>query len=239
MASMTCARRVWQRMAGPVCKAIASSRAGTPISYTGASARRYLVTTRDPNPSCVLSPSRQSSAFPLSSLVSLRSPFSSSSSSSSYSSSSASSRPSSSPMSALGGFTYPAPRKLSEIVKLQLLEKHGAPRVSEIWREYHDTHKSSIADVLSSSAYELLRGRCKRCPLFVIPIPREGGFFTLLVQFQGRQCLLTFLDDYKRNINGASPYLTITFFDELLEKKAITLVRADVTNMITREEAKM
>lgn len=137
----------------------------------------------------------------------------------------------------IGGFSYPAPRKLADITKIQLLEKHSSARVSEIWKEYHATHKTSIADVLSESAYDMLKNRTTRCPLFVLPVGREQGFFTLIVQFQGRQVLLTFLEDYKRNAAGAMPYLTITFFEELLARKHIALMRADVTNMMTRPEA--
>lgn len=141
--------------------------------------------------------------------------------------------------SSLGGFSYPAPRKLSDVAKLQLLERHGTERVTEIWNDYHATHKTAFADVLTDTAYNLFRNRTSRCPLFVIPVPRQAGFFTLLVQFQGRHCLLTFLDDYKQNAQHASPYLTITLFEELLQSKHIALVRADVTNMITMSEAKM
>lgn len=143
------------------------------------------------------------------------------------------------PSPSLGGFSYPAPRKLSDIVKLQLLTLHGTERVAEIWNEYHASHKTAFADVLTDSAYNLFRNRIKRCPLFVIPVPKKDGFFTLLVQFQERHCLLTFLEDYKQNAQQASPYLTVTFFEEMLQSKHIALVRADVTNMITKSEAKV
>lgn len=139
----------------------------------------------------------------------------------------------------LGGFTYPAPRKLSDIAKLQLLEKHSSTRVSEIWNEYHHTQPSALADVLLQPAYDLLFTRAKRCPLFVIPVPRDNGFFTLLVQFQQRQVLLTFLDDYKRNAANAMPYMTVTFFDDFLRTKGVALVRSDVTHMMTKPEAKV
>lgn len=139
----------------------------------------------------------------------------------------------------LGGFSYPAPRKLTDVTKLQLLERHGTDRVTEIWNEYHASHKTAFGDVLTDTSYNLFRNRISRCPLFVVPVPRDGGFFTLLVQFQERHCLLTFLEDYKQNVQNASPYLTITFFEELLQSKHVALMRADVTNMITRSEAKV
>lgn len=70
------------------------------------------------------------------------------------------------------GFSYPGPRKLSEIVKLQLLTKHGTPRVQEIWQEYHQDHQSAIGDTLSAEEYGLLRQRTSRCRHFVLPVPR-------------------------------------------------------------------
>lgn len=137
------------------------------------------------------------------------------------------------------GFSYPGPRKLSEIVKLQLLNKHGAPRVREIWNEYHKDHKSAVGDTLSGEEYGLLLQRTQRCRHFVFPVPREGGFFTLLVQFQGKQCFMTYLEDYKQNAAGAQPYLTISMFDEMLETKSIALLRGEVTNQLTKPEAKV
>lgn len=50
---------------------------------------------------------------------------------------------------------------------------------------------------------------------------------------------MTYLEDYKVNAAGAQPYLTLTFFDELLETKSLALMRGEVTNQLTRAEAKM
>lgn len=75
-------------------------------------------------------------------------------------------------VAALGGFTYPGPRKLKDIVKLPLLNAHGAGKVTEIWSEYHKHHATAIADACSEEEFGLLMQRSKRCPLFVVPIPR-------------------------------------------------------------------
>lgn len=71
-----------------------------------------------------------------------------------------------------GGFSYPGPRKLKDIVKLPLLNAHGAERVTEIWLEYHKHHASSIADVMNAEEFETLMQRTRRCPTFVLPVPR-------------------------------------------------------------------
>lgn len=138
-----------------------------------------------------------------------------------------------------GGFTYPAPRKLDDIAKKALLAKQPSGRVREIWLEHHGSNKSAVADVLTRTQYETLMARAKRCPLFVLPVGREQGYFTLLLQFQGAQALCTFLEDYKRNAANAMPYLTVTFFDDFVDTKGIALVRADVTNQMSQTEGKV
>jgi ATP11 protein len=138
----------------------------------------------------------------------------------------------------VGGFSYPGPRKLSDIVKLPLLNAHGASRVSEIWREYHKHHASAVADVLTAEEYGVLMQRAQRCPLFVLPVPRKGGYFTMITQFQGKHCLMTYLEDYKVNRENAVPYATFTLFDELVEKKGLALVRGEITNNMSRDEGR-
>jgi hypothetical protein len=72
----------------------------------------------------------------------------------------------------LGGFSYPGPRKLTDIVKLPLLDAHDTAKVKEIWAAYHKHHASAIADSFSAEEFEQLMQRTQRCPLFVVPIPR-------------------------------------------------------------------
>jgi ATP11 protein len=59
----------------------------------------------------------------------------------------------------------------------------------------------------------------------------------VLIQFQGKHCLITYLEDYKANPAAAMPYSTLTLFDELVDKKGLVLIRGDVTNNLSRQEA--
>lgn len=68
---------------------------------------------------------------------------------------------------------------------------------------------------------------------------REGGYFTLLVEFQEKQCFLTYLEDYKTNPSRAQPYMTLSLFDELVETKRLALLRGEMTNHLTKKEAKL
>jgi hypothetical protein len=79
------------------------------------------------------------------------------------------------PSKAGQGFFYPGPRQLKDIVKLPLLNAHGASRVREIWTEFHKDHKSAIADILTADEFGTLMQRSQRCPFFVLPVPRYVG----------------------------------------------------------------
>lgn len=72
----------------------------------------------------------------------------------------------------LPGFSFPGPRNLDSIVKVQLLQKHGTPRVREIWDEFHKSHKTAIGDSLNSKEHSMYMNRTKRCSFFVLPVPR-------------------------------------------------------------------
>lgn len=57
---------------------------------------------------------------------------------------------------------------------------------------------------------------------------KPGGHFNLVSQFQGKHCLYTFLEDYKKDPENATPYMVLTVYDELLTKKQISLLRGDL-----------
>lgn len=76
------------------------------------------------------------------------------------------------PKGSTAGFSYPGPRSLDKIVKVQLLNRHGTPRVREIWGEYHKDHKTAVGDSITAEEHGLLMQRTKRCGVFVLPVPR-------------------------------------------------------------------
>jgi len=60
----------------------------------------------------------------------------------------------------------------------------------------------------------------------------------MLMQAQNKSFLFTFLEDFKKNPLGATPYLVLTIFDELEVKKGLVLVRGDiVNNQMSKEES--
>ena len=56
-----------------------------------------------------------------------------------------------------------------------------------------------------------------------------GGHFIVISQVQEKSILYTYLEDYKQNPAGATPYLVVTMYDELSSDSDIVLVRGDIT----------
>eukprot|EP00949_MAST-11_sp_MAST-11-sp1_P000866 g866.t1 len=135
-------------------------------------------------------------------------------------------------------FSYPAPRRLAEIVKLPLLRSEPAERVQEIWTEHHASLENSIADVWSTEEYDAFKKVAQEQPMFVLPVRRDDGYFVQLVQAQFPVVLMTWVEEYKLKPEAAPPYVTLNVFGDLIDEKGIALVRGDITNQqIKRDDA--
>ncbi|CBZ51525.1 GM04207p, related [Neospora caninum Liverpool] len=142
--------------------------------------------------------------------------------------------------------SYPSPKKLSDVVKLPLLRLKSREEVAKIWAEHFRTKTLSVAASTGHDAFERLASTAQVAPHFVVPLPRgEGGasFETFFIQFQGsRTCLITSLHEYTqlyKNPDRPSPFLVVTFFDELGEEKNLTLIQGDILRgeCLSKEEA--
>ena len=75
--------------------------------------------------------------------------------------------------------------------------------------------------------------------MFILPIKRKGGHFMLISQKQDNSILMTFAKDFNENGIFSSPYIIFTFFEELLEKKKLVLLRGDILDYkLEKKEAK-
>ena len=136
-------------------------------------------------------------------------------------------------------FSYPAPRTLDEVVKLDLLKDESPARINEIWQEYHDSKEDVIGASWTTNDYESFLKTGKSASMFVFPVERSDGNFVMLSQVQEKHCILTMLDEYKLNPTNAQPWLALTFYDDLAEDKDVVLVRGDVLiSQLTLEEGK-
>lgn len=136
--------------------------------------------------------------------------------------------------SAGGGFSYPGPRALDQIVKLELLQGEARDRIQSIWEEFHGDKDDAVAAALPSEAFRALMARATAAPFFVFPVYRQDGFFNMLCQFQQTCFLVTYLEAFKENPAAAPPCLAISLYDDLLEHKEVGLVRGDVINMLDK-----
>jgi ATP synthase F1 complex assembly factor 1 len=122
-------------------------------------------------------------------------------------------------------------RKLDEIVKLDLLKGKSQDEVELIWKEYHKELKNTVGTVLSGEDGFKVLSRAQECSFFVQPIFREGGFFTLVSQFQSPSYfLLAYLEEYKSDASTSQPLIAISVYNDLASTKHITLIRGEVIN---------
>lgn len=89
-------------------------------------------------------------------------------------------------------------KKLSDIMKLELLENKTAAEIEKIWLEYHK-NKDVIAAAIPADIYKLLMTRSVEYPLFIFPLPRSQGFEFFLLQFASNTVHFTPLLCYQVN----------------------------------------
>ncbi|POM78859.1 ATP11 domain containing hypothetical protein [Phytophthora palmivora] len=137
------------------------------------------------------------------------------------------------------GFSYPGARSLEQIVKLELLENEQAPKIRSIWEEFHADKDDAVATTLEAHEFQSLVKRAESAPYFIFPVYRQEGFFNMLCQFQQSCFLVTYLEAFKENPSAAPPCVAVSLYDNLLESKMLTLVRADVINMLDKKESQL
>ena len=133
-------------------------------------------------------------------------------------------------------FTYPAPKKLSDIMKIPLVKKLAPEDVDLVWSEYHANKHDVCAKTLTKTQFELLKKNSSACKMMLFPIFREGGYMNFISQFQDHCFLFTFLDDFRKNPQSANPYYCITLYDEFLNDKNRGLLRGDIGVSLSRVE---
>ncbi|KAL3672834.1 hypothetical protein V7S43_002122 [Phytophthora oleae] len=140
---------------------------------------------------------------------------------------------------AAAGFSYPGARSLEQIVKLELLENEQAAKIQSIWEEFHANKDDAVATTLTANEFQALVKRAEAAPYFIFPVYRQEGFFNMLCQFQQSCFLVTYLEAFKENPSAAPPCVAVSLYDDLLATKELTLVRADVINMLDKTESQL
>lgn len=92
-------------------------------------------------------------------------------------------------------------KKLSDIMKLELVQDKTPEEIKHIWVEYHKT-KVSVSGVLELAQFEKIMARGKAFPVFIFPLPRDQGYEFIMHQFAGNSVHFTTLLSYQvRNLN--------------------------------------
>ncbi|KAH8306307.1 hypothetical protein KR018_007386 [Drosophila ironensis] len=127
-------------------------------------------------------------------------------------------------------------KKLTDIMKLELIADKAADEISQIWLEYHKT-KDVLAATLTAEQYETLMGRAKQHPVFLLPLPRSEGFEFFMLQFAANTVHFTPLLAYQVHHENAPECLTLVHYTEV-EDKDVVLMRGEYdTNVLTAQEA--
>ncbi|KAL2611579.1 hypothetical protein R1flu_023271 [Riccia fluitans] len=125
------------------------------------------------------------------------------------------------------GYSAMTRKPLDSIMKVESVKFRDAEEITQIWNDYH-IGRGHISAVMGSQLYAGFEQRAKACPFFVIPIKQGMGYMTLFVQAQMPYMLFTSLGDYQARGPDATPYLTVSHYDDLAKTKGIVLVRGDV-----------
>ncbi|BFF92738.1 ATP synthase mitochondrial F1 complex assembly factor 1 [Drosophila madeirensis] len=127
-------------------------------------------------------------------------------------------------------------KKLSDIMKLELLADKSAEDLSQIWIEYHKT-KEVLAATLTTAQYDTLMGRAKEHPIFLLPLPRSEGFEFFLLQFAANTVHFTPLLAYQVHHENAPECLTVVHYTEV-QDKGVVLMRGEYdSKVLTAQEA--
>lgn len=128
-------------------------------------------------------------------------------------------------------FNYAGPRKLSDVLKVEMFDDKSSSEISDMWMTYHEGKEKVHGLTVDKTKGGSILARAAQCPFFIHPVFREEGHFMILSQFQSPNFfLLAFLEDYRMDPARAQPLLTVSIFDDMADEKDVALVRCDIIN---------
>ncbi|KAM7363518.1 ATP synthase mitochondrial F1 complex assembly factor 1 [Cochliomyia hominivorax] len=121
-------------------------------------------------------------------------------------------------------------KKLSDIMKIDLIQDKTAEEISKIWFEYHKT-KDVLAATLTVEQFDNLMERAKKYPIFLLPLPRSEGFEFIMLQFASNTVHFTPLLAYQVHAENAPECLTLVHYTEMRDK-GIVLMRGEYDSKV-------
>ncbi|XP_052865308.1 ATP synthase mitochondrial F1 complex assembly factor 1 [Anopheles cruzii] len=127
-------------------------------------------------------------------------------------------------------------RKLSDIMRLELLDDKSGDDIKHLWLEYHK-NKDVVTASIPVEQHQLMMTRAKEHPVFILPVPRSQGYEFVMLQFSANTIHFTPLITYQVHKEDAPECLNITFYTEYVDK-GIVLMRGEYdTKVINAQEA--
>ncbi|XP_004303076.1 PREDICTED: uncharacterized protein LOC101296683 isoform X1 [Fragaria vesca subsp. vesca] len=137
------------------------------------------------------------------------------------------------------GFSPLKPKPLDSIIDIQRVKDRSPEDIASAWDDYH-LGRGHIGASMKASLYHLFEHRAADCRYFVIPLWRGSGYVTMFAQVQMPHMIFTGLEDYKARGTQATPYFTMTYYNEFAQSKDMVLIRGDVVlpSKLSDSEAK-
>ncbi|MES1919703.1 hypothetical protein MHBO_001487 [Bonamia ostreae] len=121
-------------------------------------------------------------------------------------------------------------RQLNDIVDLRKLESEDTKTIEYIWEKHHSNSPSKCSSTLNIEQFEKIMKRSKIGKRFVFPVPTGKKFFVVYSEFQDNFCIMTSLEAFRLQKGDSYPYFILSFYDELIDSRDISLVRGQVLN---------
>lgn len=108
-------------------------------------------------------------------------------------------------------------KRLSDIMKVELLADKTADEIAKIWLDYHK-EKDVLVATIPTETFNLLTARGKESPIFILPLPRSQGYEFFLLQFASNTVHFTPLLCYQVHIS------LFFLFDDMHKCTAMNIV---------------
>ncbi|XP_053698011.1 ATP synthase mitochondrial F1 complex assembly factor 1 [Sabethes cyaneus] len=127
-------------------------------------------------------------------------------------------------------------KKLSDIMKMELVQERSADEIKEIWLKYH-AGKEVISAAIPVEQYDIMMERAKKYPIFILPIPRSQGYEFIMLQFFANTVHFTPLINYQVHKENAPECLNVAMYTELRDKGLILMRGEYDSKVISGQEA--
>jgi len=129
------------------------------------------------------------------------------------------------------GFGFASPAELRDIVKIELLEQQETSEIKKIWLKQFKKDELRAPFVFSEEQWQTLKKRLAENKMFIFPTPWKQKYFVLVSQQLEKHIFFVPVEAYQKDINAASPYVSLSFYNDFVHDHGIVLARAEIINL--------